>query len=83
MAAGGAWFDNPLMAVSLIALEFGVLHATPLGPMLTHGFQDLFATLGFEFAQAAHGATAPAALGGLSELCHMDGLVQHCAPAFH
>lgn len=49
--------DIFLHAAILIPIEFGLLHATPLGPMITSFFQDAFATAGFEFAsQAAHAA---------------------------
>jgi hypothetical protein len=39
-------------AAILIPIEFGLLHATPLGPMITSGFQNLFATMGFTEAGA-------------------------------
>lgn len=39
----------------LIPIEFGILHATPLGGMLVAGFQEVFASVGLEFAQAAAG----------------------------
>jgi hypothetical protein len=34
-------------AAILIPIEFGILHATALGPMITAGFQNLFASMGF------------------------------------
>jgi hypothetical protein len=37
-------------AAILIPIEFGLLHATPLGPMLTGAFTDMFAGMGFEWA---------------------------------
>lgn len=47
--------DIFLHAAILIPIEFGLLHATRLGPMITSFFQDAFATAGLEFAtQTAH-----------------------------
>lgn len=37
----------------LIPLEFGLLHATPLGAMMIGGFHHLFDALGMQFAHAA------------------------------
>lgn len=34
-------------AAILIPIEFGLLHATALGPMITTGFQNIFAAIGF------------------------------------
>ncbi len=33
-------------AAILIPIEFGLLHATTLGPMITSGFQSLFSYVG-------------------------------------
>jgi hypothetical protein len=37
-------------AAILIPIEFGLLHATPLGPMLTGMFSDAFMNMGFDWA---------------------------------
>lgn len=42
-------------AAILIPIEFGLLHATVLGPMLTSGFTDIFNAIGLtELTGAAH-----------------------------
>lgn len=41
-------------AAILIPIEWGILHATPLGPMLTEIFSGIFEDLGFEFAAHEH-----------------------------
>jgi len=41
-------------AAILIPIEFGILHATSLGPMITGAFQNLFASMGFGGVAAAH-----------------------------
>lgn len=43
-------------AAVLIPLEFGILHATSLGPAITSIFQTLFAAAGFAFAPHIHAA---------------------------
>jgi hypothetical protein len=43
-------------AAVLIPLEFGILHATPLGPAITSMFQTLFTAAGFAFAPHDHAA---------------------------
>jgi hypothetical protein len=60
----------------LIPIEFGILHATPLGGMLVSGFQEMFGALGFEFANAAaHGAPG--------HVCALDYALENAAvPAF-
>ncbi|MCE7886533.1 MAG: hypothetical protein DYH13_03400 [Alphaproteobacteria bacterium PRO2] len=40
-------------AAVLIPLEFGLLHATPLGHIITSGFENLFTAAGF-MAGAEH-----------------------------
>lgn len=45
--------DIFLHAAILIPIEFGLLHATPLGPAITSFFQDAFTTAGFAFAESA------------------------------
>ena len=65
----------------LIPVEFGLLHATPLGPMITGFFTDVFAGMGFEFAQAAagHGAAhgATEAVASAASSCGVDGCTLH------
>lgn len=52
----------------LIPIEFGLLHATPLGGMITGLFEGMFQSMGVEFAAHAHGAaSAIAPPPGLSE----------------
>lgn len=41
-------------AALLIPLEFGILHATPLGPAITSMFQTLFTAAGFAVAPHVH-----------------------------
>jgi hypothetical protein len=60
-------------AFLLIPLEFGLLHATPLGGMLVGMFHSLFGSLGFEFAKAAADAgTAAIAHGMPGHVCGLD-----------
>lgn len=35
---------------AIVPLEIGLVHATPLGPMLTGVFTDMFAEMGFDWA---------------------------------
>lgn len=56
MAENSIFHNIWLHLLVLIPIEFGLLHATPLGGMLVSGFQNIFGTLGFEFAAAAHGS---------------------------
>lgn len=53
-------------AAILIPIEFGLLHATPLGGMLVESFTGLFDAIGWDFGESAHalhdhGASAVAA----------------------
>ncbi|PCJ99456.1 MAG: hypothetical protein COA45_05315 [Zetaproteobacteria bacterium] len=41
-------------AAILIPIEWGILHATPIGPMLTEVFSEIFEHLGFEFSAHEH-----------------------------
>lgn len=49
-------------AAILIPIEFGLLHATPLGPMITSGFENIFSAMGFNFG-AAHVAGETLVMG--------------------
>ena len=60
----------------IIPIEFGLLHATPLGPLITGWFTDLFAGLGFEFAQAASHGVAEAG-AEVASSCGIDGCTLH------
>lgn len=79
--------DNLWMHILIvIPIEFMVLHATPLGPMLTGFGHDMFSSLGFDFASAAHGAVetaaaAPAAASAAAPAaaCHFAGPELVCA----
>lgn len=44
--SSGLLKDIFMHAAILIPIEFGLLHATFLGPMITSGFQDMFTALG-------------------------------------
>ena len=74
-----------LMHSIFIAIEFGILHSTPLGPMLTGFFGNIWSGLGMEFAAeagvhalpdiAASGAVEEVAHGGM---CHFHGSEMVC-----
>jgi hypothetical protein len=42
--------DFWLHALIIIPVEFGILHSTPLGPLLSGWFEGLWSAAGFEFA---------------------------------
>jgi hypothetical protein len=58
-ASNGFFSDFWLHALVIIPIEFGILHSTPLGPMLSGWFEGLWSAAGFEFA--GHAATHTAA----------------------
>jgi hypothetical protein len=73
-------------AAILIPIEFGLLHATPLGGMLAGAFTDLFASMGFEFAMGAgahaghaHAAAAAVSEGATSGTCEMINGAMQCS----
>lgn len=47
---------------ALIVVEFGILHATFLGPAITAGFQNVFSAMGFSVG-AAHVAGETLVMG--------------------
>lgn len=73
--------DFWLHALVIIPIEFGILHSTPLGPMLSSWFEGLWSAAGFEFAghaaAAAHGG-AEAATSAAEGFCHMHGSEMVC-----
>lgn len=74
--SGITWDDILLHVFILIPIEFGILHSTPLGPLLTGFFNDIWLDLGFEFAaETAHAATEAGV--GLGD-CHFHGTELHC-----
>lgn len=78
--SGFNWQDFWLHALLIIPIEFGILHSTPLGPML-HGFFDsLWSGLGMEFAAEAGAHVAGEALAeeAVSGMCHMHGAELVC-----
>ena len=51
--------DFWLHALIIITVEFGILHSTPLGPLLSGWFEGLWSAAGIDFAghAATHAAT--------------------------
>jgi hypothetical protein len=76
-ASSGFLSDFWLHALLIIPIKFGILHSTPLGPLLSGWFESLWSAAGFEFAGhgAAHAATEAATSGAF---CHMHGAELVC-----
>lgn len=76
--------DFWLHALLIIPIEFGILHSTPLGPMLSVFFHDLWAGIGFEFATSATTAATGAveavqsAAEAVGSFCHLHGTEMVC-----
>ncbi|MBK9584999.1 MAG: hypothetical protein KA099_05225 [Alphaproteobacteria bacterium] len=74
------WQDFWFHALIMIPIEFGILHSTPLGPMLSSFFGSVWSGLGMDFAAhagtevLAQTAAESAALGS----CHFHGAEMVC-----
>jgi hypothetical protein len=75
-ASSGFLDDFWLHALIIIPIEFGILHSTPLGPLLSGWFEGLWGSMGFEFASHAGGEIANQAAAG--SFCHMHGAEMVC-----
>ncbi len=74
------WQDFWFHALIMIPIEFGILHSTPLGPMLSGFFGSLWSGLGFDFAAHAgtHALTEAATETAASGFCHFHGAEMVC-----
>lgn len=79
-SSGFNWEDFWLHALLIIPIEFGILHSTPLGPMLSGFFESMWSGLGLEFAAeaGAHAAGEMAAEGAAGGFCHFHGSEMVC-----
>lgn len=72
--SSGFMDDFWLHALLIIPIEFGILHSTPLGPMLTEFFHGMWESMGVLGAATAEGAVEGSAGG----LCHLHGTEMVC-----
>ena len=79
-ASSGFLDDFWLHALIIIPIEFGILHSTPLGPLLSGWFGNLWSAAGFEFAShgVAHAATAAVTETATNAFCHIHGAEMVC-----
>lgn len=73
--------DFWLHALLIIPIEFGILHSTPLGPMLSTFFHELWAGAGFEFAAGAASVASDvvqSATEAAGTFCHLHGTEMVC-----
>lgn len=69
------WNDILMHMLIIIPIEFGILHSTPLGPMLSGWFESLWSNLGVDFATqaASHIATEASTQTASHAFCHFHG----------